>query len=724
MQKVEALEKKEDISYDDIRKMVKEELSSKKEEKKIRLRVSPPYPENMQATPESKIFVGKKRLKIRSSSLSNTPPIQWNAIPSYPSGVQQAPRRLPPVVYQTVVQEQAPTQMYGQPYVQGISAYGRTVPGMAQFSAQGGGQPVVQQPYGAFPSQGQGQPYVQAQGVSYPSGVQARGAAGVQEQPYNQSYAQGVNVRAVEAPEQRDITIGLHLLPPTPESTRVTEGIEIPEIATEKHVEDEAYDPLSVAMKYPLIPKKPKPGERVYAYASIYFDKSGGEMIYNVTEPPLDEKKKIILEEIKDYIQEKIDINFGHIKKEDALDYIISIFERAVKFLRVKIDANSMDDIKYYVIRDFIGLENIEPLLQDGQIEDISCDGVNIPIFVYHRNNKIGSVKTNVSFSDRESLDSFANKLAERCGKSISVARPLLDGSLPDGSRVQATLGTDIAIHGSNFTIRMFTDEPITPVDILKSGMCDLKTMAFIWFVVENQTSILIAGGTATGKTSFMNAFSLFIRPQMKIVSIEDTAELRLPHSHWLQEVARASISTGHEVDMFELLRESLRQRPDYIIVGEVRGKEAYVLFQQMATGHTGFATIHADSFQKLIDRLVTPPIDLPPNLLANLDLVLFIRRVKQGNKYKRRTDMIVEVTGFDHGRKLPVTNEIIKWGAMKDIFTVPNKSVVLGKIAERSRMTVKDVQEEIRRRAAILDWMVKKNIIDYRKISSIINLY
>ncbi|MBI2579479.1 MAG: type II/IV secretion system ATPase subunit [Candidatus Aenigmarchaeota archaeon] len=508
-----------------------------------------------------------------------------------------------------------------------------------------------------------------------------------------------------------------------PQSPRAVDGILIPEIQTKKYEEDASFDPNSVAMKYPLIPKKPKEGERVYAYVDIHFDKTRSEMVYNLVEPHIDARKKAILEEIKDYIQEKVDVNFGHIKRDEAVNYILGIFEKAVKFLRIRIDQKSLDDIRYYVIRDFIGLEKIEPLMQDPNIEDISCDGIGIPIFVYHRNGKIGSIKTNTAFEDKESADSFVNKLAERCGKSVSVAKPLLDGTLPDGSRVQATLGSDIARHGSNFTIRMFTEEPLTPVDLIRSGMCDLKTMALVWFAVEHMSSILVSGGTATGKTSLLNAFSLFIKPQMKIVSIEDTAELRLPHSHWVPEVARTSIAVGREVDMFELLRESLRQRPDYIIVGEVRGKEAYVLFQQMATGHAGFSTIHADSFQKLVDRLITPPIELPPNLLENLDLVIFIRRIKRGNKYKRRIDSVVEMLGVDPNNR-PVVNEIIKWNPSSDTFASASKSTILRKIAEKSNMTDGDINEEIKRRAAILQWLSDRNINDYRKVSSVINLY
>ena len=500
-------------------------------------------------------------------------------------------------------------------------------------------------------------------------------------------------------------------------------GISIPQII-ENIYDDDKSDTNPVSLKYPLIPRNPMEGERVYSYAHIFFDNTRNEMMYNVIEPAMDDRKTLVLEEIKDYIQEKIDVNFGQIKRADAIKYIEDAFDKAIRFMRIKMDTESLDDIRYYVIRDFIGLEKIEPFIQDSQIEDISCDGVGIPIFIYHRNAKIGSIKTNVKFESRELVDSFVNKLAERCGKTLSVAKPMLDGSLPEGSRVQATLGSDIARHGSNFTIRMFTEDPITPIDIIKSGMCDMKIMATIWLAVEYQSSILVSGGTATGKTSLLNALSLFIRPQMKIVSIEDTPELRLPHSHWVPEVARSAIAVGHEVDMFELLRESLRQRPDYIIVGEVRGKEAYVLFQQMVVGHAGMSTIHADSFQKLIDRLTAPPIDLPANLLQNLDFVIFVRRVKRDNRYKRRIDSVVEINGYDRDKDSPIVNEIFRWNPANDSFVSENKSIVLGKIAEKSNMTEEDIREEIHRRAKILEWMTKRGIKDYKKVSSIINLY
>ena len=499
--------------------------------------------------------------------------------------------------------------------------------------------------------------------------------------------------------------------------------IQLPDISTERLAEGEGEDIQLTNAKYPLIPSNPAKGERIFAYAHIFFDRHAGELVYNIVEPPIGNNQKI-LSEIKEYIQEKLDINFSQIRKSEANDYLNAVFAKAMSYFKVRLDKDSVDVLRYYVVRDFIGLEKLEPLMKDKYIEDISCDGVNIPMFVYHRHPQFGSIRTNIGFSNRDELDSFVNKLAERCGKTISVAKPLLDGTLPDGSRLQATLGSDIARNGSNFTIRMFSDRPMTPVDLIKSGTCDLRMMAYYWFLIEHECSVLISGGTASGKTSLLNVLSLFIKPQMKIVSIEDTSEIRLPHTHWVPEVARTPISEEGKVDMFELLRESLRQRPDYIIVGEVRGKEAYVLFQQMAVGHPGLSTVHAENFSKLLDRMTSPPINLPPNLLENLDLILFIKRFKQGRKYIRRVSSTTEVIGYDQNIKMPVINEVIGWDAKTDTFKAIGKSALLGKISDSTGISEKEIWTSIEQRAKVIKWLVKKNITDYKKIASVISMF
>ncbi len=513
----------------------------------------------------------------------------------------------------------------------------------------------------------------------------------------------------------------------------IVEGIMVPAIKTQAEevkereleaISHESSDLRGVNIKYPLIPSRPASGERVFAYAHITYDRRANELIYKIVEPELTEKEKKLLSDIKEYVQEKLNVDFSQVRKKDAMGYIEDMFARAIEYFNPKIDDHTKKTIRYYVFRDFVGLEIIEPLLNDRFIEDISCDGIRIPLYIYHRNPILGSMKTNIAFENGNDLDSFVSRLAERCGRVISIAKPLLDGTLPDGSRMQATLGSDIARRGSNFTIRMFTEEPLTPADVIRFGTCDVRMMAYYWLLIEHGSSVLLSGGTATGKTSMLNALSLFIKPQMKIVSIEDTAELRLPHAHWIPEVARTPISEEGKVDMFELLKESLRQRPDYIIVGEVRGKEAYVLFQQMAIGHPGMSTIHAENFPKLVDRLTSPPIELPPNLLENLDIIIFLKRIKRGRRYLRRVDDSVEVVGYDRETSLPKTKEIFSWDPQTDGFNSVDKSLLLRKIAAASGMSESDVNDELEKRAKVLEWLVVRGIRDYRKIASIINLY
>ncbi|MCK5233484.1 MAG: type II/IV secretion system ATPase subunit, partial [Candidatus Aenigmarchaeota archaeon] len=368
------------------------------------------------------------------------------------------------------------------------------------------------------------------------------------------------------------------------------------------------------------------------------------------------------------------------------------------------------------------------PLLNDENIEDISCDGANIPVFVYHRNQKIASVKTTVMFEEREVLSDFVMKLAQRCGRAVSVAEPILEGALPDGSRVQAILETDIARRGSNITVRKFSKDPITPVHLLKYNTTSAKVLAYLWYLVEHRCSILICGPTASGKTSLLNALSLFINPSMKIVSIEDTPELRLPHSHWVPEISREGFGVGDskigEVSLFELLKGALRQRPDYIIVGEVRGQEAYILFQAMATGHAGLSTIHADSIEKVIDRLTTPPISLPASLVETLNLIVFIKRVRHGKAYVRRLFEVHEVLGYDLVTKKPKTRMVFKWDPIMDKFEIVADSEALGKICESEGVPEAEMKRDLFFRKKLLEWMIENRIEDYRDVGNIIAEY
>ncbi len=487
----------------------------------------------------------------------------------------------------------------------------------------------------------------------------------------------------------------------------------------------------SIDIKYTLTPAQVNGNERVYAWANIVWEPEEKSLKYNVLEPELTEIDKKAIAIIKNAIEEKINVHFESVHRQAAEKYISQMIEQIIRQYEMKLTVEQRNKYNYYLLRNFIDLDRLQPILNDPNVEDISCDGVDIPIFVYHRNPKFGSLSTSVSFGTKEELDDFVMKLAQRCGKTISVAEPVLQGALPDGSRVQATLETDIAKRGSNFTIRKFTKEPMTPVHLMEYGTLDAKMLAYLWFVIEHNRSILVCGPTASGKTTLLNALSLFIRPGMKIVSIEDTPELRLPHVHWIPEIAREGISSyagGEkrlgEVSMFDLLRAALRQRPDYLIVGEVRGKEAFILFQAMATGHAGLSTMHADSLEKVIDRLTTPPIQLPASLLETLDLIVFAKRLRYRNHNIRRTTEIHEINYYDSDDKYLDSSRVFRWDASLDIFNIDEDSDLLGRLCRDEGITESKLKAEIVNRVKVLKWMKENDVKDYRQVGDVISQY
>jgi len=470
---------------------------------------------------------------------------------------------------------------------------------------------------------------------------------------------------------------------------------------------------------------------KIHFYANIRFDPKLGGLLYRIIEPQLTKEEKALLDKVEETLVEELEVDFAALKKQTAEKYLKDKTNEVIEYYGYKLSERTKTLIDYYIARDFIGLERVEPVFQDAQIEDISCDGVGVPIYVYHRDPRFGSIKTNIIFHTNEELDSFVMKLAQRCGRSISVADPLLDGALPDGSRVQATFGSGISMKGSNFTIRKFTKEPLTLIDLIKYGTVNSEMLAYFWLAIEHGKSILIAGPTASGKTTYLNALSLFIRPETKVVTIEDTPELRLPLENWVAQVARlgfgAETVTGRkigEITLFDLLKASLRQRPDVIIVGEVRGQEAYVLFQQIATGHPGLSTIHAESLEAVINRLRTPPIELPPSLVQHLDILVVLTRQRVRGEYVRRTKELVEITGYDIVRDHPYSNVAYTWDPVKDVYGYTGKSAILRSVMETIGSTPEGISAEIERRMDVIEWMYNNGIRDYKNVGRVIAEY
>jgi len=503
-------------------------------------------------------------------------------------------------------------------------------------------------------------------------------------------------------------------------------GMAIPKTGEERLSSEWEPPKLSeVDIKYALI--------EPYAYATIRWNEQLGELVYTMIEPPLTQKEQQTLDKIRGLIVDLLDINLMDIKNvKEVQKYLKGKLNQIIADYEIVVNEAEYNKVLYYIYRNFLGLEKIEPFMQDLNIEDISCDGVNIPIFVYHR--KYGSLRTNVMFAESEELNRFITKLAQRTGKHISVAEPLLDGALPDGSRLQATFssGGDIAMRGSTFTIRKFTKDPLTIIDFMNYGTVPAKIAAYLWLALEFRNSLLIAGGTATGKTSALNALSLFLHPESKIVSIEDTPEIKLPHEHWIAKVARSGYGgeteegkRRGEISMFDLLKAALRERPDELIVGEVRGEEAYVLFQGMATGHAGLATIHAESVEAVINRLKTPPINLSAGLLQHLDIIMIMGFSRIKGIDVRRVKEIAEVIGVDIKTGKPITNSLFKWVPAGDYFEFSSdQSYVLNKIIEEKGIDEASIWEELDRRASVLEWMKKQGIRYYEDVGRIVATY
>ena len=461
-----------------------------------------------------------------------------------------------------------------------------------------------------------------------------------------------------------------------------------------------------------------------YAYVRVIYDHSTHEYTYQMIEPVLSASEKDQLVELKERLSDTLDINTNDVSKEEAQRLFRKSVDDILADFGIRLSPVEREKILYNLHKDFLGDGQIDAIMHDKYIEDISCDGVNVPLFAFHAGYE--SMQTTLMYHNAEELDSFVTKLAQRSGKYISIAEPILDATMGDGSRIQMTLGQEVTAHGSTFTIRKFKDEPITPVDLIEWHTFSPLSVAYIWLAVENGKSALFAGGTASGKTTALNAISLFIPPMAKIVSLEDTRELKLPHPNWIPSITRESFDMKGrgEINMYELLRAAMRQRPEYIVVGEVRGKECQTLFQAMSTGHVTYSTIHADSVSSIVHRVENPPMDVPRNMFSALDFVCIQVQVQMGGKRIRRNKRIVVIIGIDPRTNELITNEVFKWRSATDEITYSGKSYILEEIMEARGWNENQMREELKRRQEVLEWMRIKKIRNYKEVAKLLISY
>jgi flagellar protein FlaI len=471
---------------------------------------------------------------------------------------------------------------------------------------------------------------------------------------------------------------------------------------------------------YPLL--------RPFSFAAIVEDEKN-ELKYSVIEPTLTDWDRRWVKEIKSMLWDELFINSKVLKdRQDAEKFLKSKVVETAKKYKIEVDVNTLAKYQYYIARDFLGFGKIDGIMRDENVEDISCDGVHSPVFVWHR--KYESLASNVVFDSPEELENFVFKLAYLCGRHISIAQPILDGTLSDGSRAQVTYGTEVTPKGSTFNIRRFKKSPLTITDLIIYKALSPEIAAYYWFLIENRHSVMIGGDIGGGKTSMLNAIGLFIRPTLKISSIEDTQEIRIPHKNWEMMVTRQGLGSGAgaigeegigSISMFDLLRAALRQRPDFIIVGEIRGEEAYALFQAMSTGHLGLTTIHAENVQGALHRLTTKPMNIPPTQVENLNAISIVRRLVVNNVSLRRTVSVSEMVGWDKEKEDFKVQEIFRWDAEKDVYLTVSRSPLLDRTAAQWGYSQEEIDEELEMRKTILEYMVRKNIRTYEEVSKLV---
>lgn len=471
-------------------------------------------------------------------------------------------------------------------------------------------------------------------------------------------------------------------------------------------------DDLKVVFEYWIV--------EPFVKAIIALEPSSLRLLYFLVEPDLSPEESKLLSYMVSDLLRILSLRDVSIKIEDKAKILVKEFDKLLKEYAVSLSKTLYTKYLYYLFRDFLGYGVLDPLIQDSYIEDVSCSGYDIPIFVYH--SKFGSLQTNIKIP-RDVLDRVITRLVQTCGKHISFANPIIDTTLPDGSRLQATYSTTITPRGSSFTIRKFKVDPLTPVDLILNKTIPSETMSYLWLCVENKLSAMVIGETASGKTTTLNAILMFLPPNVKVFSIEDTREIRLYHENWTASITRSGLE-GVEIDMYDLLKISLRQRPEYIVVGEIRGSEAQVFFQAMSTGHACYSTLHAGDINQMVYRLESEPLNVPRAMLQFLDVAMFQTMWVKGSYRVRRVKEVYEIVGVDPIDKNLLANQIVKWDPSKDEHVQVSTYKKLEKIANLHGVSVDEIYEELKRRKIFLDILAKKGLRDYKTFTTLIHRY
>ena len=476
-------------------------------------------------------------------------------------------------------------------------------------------------------------------------------------------------------------------------------------------ITNQVSEQFQVIKEYPL--------NAPFSYAKILFDEKNSNYQYFVDEIKLNFEEERIYKDLYTFVEQSLD-SLEHTNEPNFDNHLIDVIKSHEGYF-ITNPVASMEKVKYFLKRDIIGFGEIDALMHDPNIEDVSCSGPNMPIYVWHRN--FDSIPTNVSFLSHQKLNSFITRIVFKAGKHVSTAHPISDLALAGNHRISVLYQKEITPKGTSFTIRKFREDPYTIIDLISFGTIDLETAAYLWMMVEAKMSIMIIGATGSGKTTILNAVAGLVSENDKLFSVEDVAEINLPHDNWFSLISRAGYGSNDEgeIGLYELIKSGVRHRPDYIIVGEIRGSEAYVMFQAMATGHGGLCTMHADSFESASKRLQQKPMSIPSAYLSLMNCAVVIKRVKDKNtgNSMRRAISVEEISSDASA------HTITKWNPKSDYFEhMLDKSKNLKKISENTGIDFNEILKEHHKRTKILKWMNSNNIREHKLVTEMIRKY
>ncbi|MBQ7927265.1 MAG: CpaF family protein [Methanobrevibacter sp.] len=459
---------------------------------------------------------------------------------------------------------------------------------------------------------------------------------------------------------------------------------------------------------------------------------SNNEIIpqYDIVKQNYSPEEKVLLGEIRENL---VDLAISSGENFQANDEKLLNDIKNFLFMRfsdenqnINISRQYLDTLSQKFLRDINGYGEIDPLIQDDNLEEIMINGINKPIFVYHREH--GMMKTNIQFSDEKELMDLIDSIARQINRRIDQESPILDGRLMDGSRINATI-PPVSADGPSLTIRKFKKDPFTIIDLIKSKTISIELAAFLWVCFDGlgvkSANAIISGGTSSGKTTTLNALCSFINPKERIITIEDTLELQIPHEHVIRmETRPANVENKGELSMNDLVKNSLRQRPDRIIVGEVRAEEAITLFTALNTGHSGFGTLHSNDARETITRLTNAPMSVPKIMIQAIDFIIMQNRIysSSGVSYRRISE-VAEIVGIEEG--VVQLNKIFQWNPETDnIDNVSVTSQTLSQIANLSGKSLNEIHREIANREIVLKHMVKHEIRSVEDVKGVLDLY